>query len=430
MFVGCPPVAAEQSFVVPRGVRSVRVVAVGARGGRGGAAHAGNPGFGGPGAVATADLFVSPGMTLYVWVGGVGGSYPAGAVGQLSGGFNGGAPGGAAVGSTASTGSGANSGGGGGGGASDVRTCSVSDRRCDTLASRLLVAGGGGGGGGGNYFNDFSLGGVGGAAGTDADGGDGAPPYLGTGGGKGATRAAGGSAGGEGAAAGAIGAGGHGASASPPAPFQPGAGGGGGGGLYGGGGGAAGGDVQSAGAGAGGGSSFGPSGATFRTARPLYAPSEIAASVTISYAAPLAARAPLVTITRPRAGQVIHRFVGTGNNRKRRQLVVAGRAKDPSGVRGVALSIERLPRRTASAGARRCRWLHHTRGLVRARCDRPPPLTAKLRAGGSWTYRVPRRIKLPAGRYRVSAFGKNNAGTFGNAAPRRSRVIAFRLSKR
>ena len=183
------------------------------------------------------------------------------------------------------------------------------------------------------------------------------------------------------------------------------------------------------GAGAGGGSSFGPSGATFRSARPLYAQSELAASVTISYAPPPAARPPLVTITRPRAGQVIHRFVGAGNDRERRQLVIAGRANDPTGVQGVALSIERLPRRTASAGAGRCSWLHRTRGLVRARCDRPPPLTAKPRAGGSWTYRVPRRIKLPAGRYRVSAFGKNNAGTFGNAAPRRSRVIAFRLSQ-
>ena len=39
-----------------------------------------------------------------------------------------------------------------------------------------------------------------------------------------------------------------------------------------------------------------------------------------------------------------------------------------------------------------------------------------------------RRIKLPAGRYRISAFGKDNEGASGDSAPRRSRDITFRMS--
>ena len=427
--VGCPSIGAEQSFVVPRGVTTLRVVAIGARGGFGGLGPPnGNPGPGGLGAIVSASIRVTPGMRLFVLVGGIGADHPRGAS-PGAGGFNGGGLGSGAPGATATFGSG---GGGGGGGASDVRTCSISDRSCDTLASRLIVAGGGGGGGGGNQFNDFSPGGGGGDAGTDADGGDGEPPSLGfggvLGGGGGATRIAGGSAGGAGAGAGTRGAGGSGGPANEPSPSPPGGGGGGGGGLYGGGGGAAGSDSMSAGAGGGGGSSFGPSGATFRPASPLLITGSLPPpSVTIAYAPP-PATPPSVVITRPRSGEVLRRFAGTGTNRARRRLLITGRARDASAVQSVALSIERLPRRTASGDAKRCVWLHHTRGLRAGRCDRPSPLIARLSAGGSWRYRVARRIKLPAGRYRVSAVGQDDEGAFGNAAPQRSRVITFRLS--
>jgi hypothetical protein len=61
--------------------------------------------------------------------------------------------------------------------------------------------------------------------------------------------------------------------------------------------------------------------------------------------------------------------------------------------------------------------------------ERPPPLIATLRATTSWTYRLSKRIKLSAGRYRVSAYGKNTPGVFGNSAPRRARIVTFRLSQ-
>ena len=112
------------TFTVPAGVKTIHVVAVGAPGGNG------NVGFdGGRGGVATADVAVTPGQTLNVFVGGKGidGSKKAG---PSQGGFNGGGE----------SEIGAN---GGGGGASDIRTGGAAD-----LETRLVVAGGGGGGGG------------------------------------------------------------------------------------------------------------------------------------------------------------------------------------------------------------------------------------------------------------------------------------------
>ncbi len=129
----------EHQFAVPAGVTSVTTTAVGGQGGSD--FGLGKPG--GLGAVATGSLGVTPGQVIFAEVGILGG-----AAGQLIPGF---------------TDSGA------GGGESDVRTCPTSGNQpCpagSTLASRLVVAGGGGGTG------DF--GGAAGNAGTTANGGDG-----------------------------------------------------------------------------------------------------------------------------------------------------------------------------------------------------------------------------------------------------------------
>jgi len=111
------------TFTVPAGVTSVHVVAIGAPGGDRG------PVKGGRGATATADLVVTPGQILGVFVGGPGGT---GEEEGNAGGFNGGGKGGDARGLA----------GGGGGGASDVRVGGP-----ESLAGRLVVAAGGGGAG-------------------------------------------------------------------------------------------------------------------------------------------------------------------------------------------------------------------------------------------------------------------------------------------
>jgi hypothetical protein len=123
---------------------------------------------------------------------------------------------------------------------------------------------------------------------------------------------------------------------------------------------------------------------------------------------------PAVRITRPRSGASVS---GHG-------LVVRGRASDASGVRGVALRIQRLPR---TAG--RCTWLDPVSGLGRASCSAPPSLLARLRPGGSWTYRVPTRIALSAGRYRVTAYGTDETGISGNSARASARNVTFRVRR-
>ncbi len=211
--VTCTYTAQGQSqFDVPAGITSVTATAVGAQGG----ADFGSGTPGGLGAVASGTLSVTPGQVLFVEVDVLGG-----AGGSVSSGFTD---------------------GGVGGGESDVRTCPTSGGQpCpagSTLASRLVVAGGGGGTG------DF--GGPAGNAGTTGDGGNGASSggKFDGGGGGGATESAPGTAGaacigGDTGAPGAAGATGGGAGgAGGDSDSTDGTGGGGGGaGWYGGGGG-------------------------------------------------------------------------------------------------------------------------------------------------------------------------------------------------
>jgi len=246
-----PSTGVEQVFTVPTGVHTVHVRAVGGHGGTGGNESLINGGFG---AVAVADLAVSPGQTLYVEVGLNGGDGTVDVAG--AGGFNGGAAGGLGIGQSP------DGAGGGGGGATDVRTRPRSDS--ETLSSRVIVAGGGGGGGATSpTASSESFGGNGGAAGQ-------AGSTAGGGGGGGAGTASAGGAGGSttgfggpGAVSGSEGVGGAGGYAiCTPNAYGCATGGGGGGGWYGGGGGGAAADDNSAGGGGGGGSSHFGAGTT------------------------------------------------------------------------------------------------------------------------------------------------------------------------
>ncbi|HEX3459106.1 MAG TPA: glycine-rich protein [Candidatus Baltobacteraceae bacterium] len=218
---------AEQMFKVPSGVKSIIVDAVGAAG-------AGNRRLGAPpvrGGRIRAKIPVTPGETLYVFVGGR----------WSIGGFNGGGSGGC-------TGSGARN---AGGGASDVREGG------DDLSNRVVVAGGAGGGGerkghggfGGDLIGESGhdgghrglRGGHGGNGGTQSQGGAGG---------------AGGVPSGNAGSAGTLGAGGSGGSGDSDIHC----GGGGGGGYYGGGGGGSGSQSEgSVGGGSGGGGGGGSS---------------------------------------------------------------------------------------------------------------------------------------------------------------------------
>ena len=115
----------EQTLTVPAGVTSLSVDAVGAAGANTNYSNNTDIAYGGKGADVTGQITVTSGENLFIEVG-VGGG-PGGSV--VTG--RGGVPGGA------------------GGGESDVRTCSGVSNNCPggvgSLATRLIVAGGGGG---------------------------------------------------------------------------------------------------------------------------------------------------------------------------------------------------------------------------------------------------------------------------------------------
>ena len=154
---------AEQQFTVPAGVTAVTIQTFGAQGGT----LANGVNASGEGGSITATIPVTPGETLFVYVGGQGGDASSGIPG--TGGFNGGGDGGDA----ATTGVGA-----AGGGASDVR------QGGNTLNDRVVVAGGGGGGNldgpgwEGGYPDGLSITGAGGG-GTQTSGGAGGPGRYG-----------------------------------------------------------------------------------------------------------------------------------------------------------------------------------------------------------------------------------------------------------
>ena len=273
----------ESSFIVPAGVTSITATAVGAQG----RSDFFNNGSGGLGAQATATIAVTPGETLYLEVnvlGGRGGSTTRPV--QL---------------------------GGNGGGESDVRTCpAVGTCAGTTLASRLLVAGGGGGAG--------SFGPNGGNAGAPSPAGDGGSPASGfnAGGGTGATATTAGTGGGgvEGALTGGNGdpAGGAGGSGADTGVDSGEGGGGGGAGWFGGGGGGSGGLNRDNGGSGGGGSSHADvsvTGATFSQATSGQTP-----SVTLTFAAPALTTTPSPTTATLPAGATLRdsAVLSGGNN--------------------------------------------------------------------------------------------------------------------
>jgi hypothetical protein len=245
----------ETLFTVPQNVSSITATAVGASGGTA-LFSSPSPGLG---AVAKGTIAVTPGESLYLEIDVLGG-----AAGRESFLVDAGA----------------------GGGESDVRTCSSSGSCASgtTLASRLLVAGGGGGAG------DF--GGAGGNAGTTGDAGNGGQGTLGfafAGGGGGATTTGpggggascgdGGSDGSPGASAG--GAGGAGGNANTNTGPS---GGGGGAGWFGGGGGGGCASPVNCGGSGGGGTSGAASSVTSTSF--TQATSSEAPSVTLTFTAP------------------------------------------------------------------------------------------------------------------------------------------------
>jgi hypothetical protein len=163
--------------------------------------------------------------------------------------------------------------------------------------------------------------------------------------------------------------------------------------------------------------------------------------------------APTVAITKPKANQKIPLVTKTTKTvtkqgkktrkttSKRTRLAFGGTAKDPSGVSAVFITLERLSvapaKKTTKKKARtsaakttktkRCIWLDPKDGFVSRPCDKPVLIRTGVRTG-TWAYRLATKIKPVAGSYRLSVYGTDGAGAFGNSAPARNRVVRFTLT--
>jgi hypothetical protein len=159
---------------------------------------------------------------------------------------------------------------------------------------------------------------------------------------------------------------------------------------------------------------------------------------------------PAVTITKPFANQRVKltttrtRTV-TRDGVKRKvttkrttRLGFGGVAKDKSGVAFVLLTLEKLGGSSSAAAAKagqpsskaQCTWFDAKKGLLRRSCRKPVLIAAKLGAGDAWTYNVSPKVKQPSpGQYRVSVYGSDRSGAYGNSAPENDRVVRFRLTK-
>jgi hypothetical protein len=134
--------------------------------------------------------------------------------------------------------------------------------------------------------------------------------------------------------------------------------------------------------------------------------------------------APTVAITRPKPRATIARLAKKrkgAKQRKRARISFAGTAQAATDVRSVVVTIEKL-----GVSTKTCTWLDRKKGLVKAPCAQPVLIAARL-GPGTWTYTVAGSIKLPKGSYRVSAYGTDGGGTFGNAAPAKRRIVRFTL---
>lgn len=134
--------------------------------------------------------------------------------------------------------------------------------------------------------------------------------------------------------------------------------------------------------------------------------------------------APAVVITKPKAKATIALLAKRRKGqtkRTRAKISFAGTARAAAGVKSVTLTIEKI-----GSTRKTCTWLDKKKGLVKAACAQPVFINAKLKPR-AWSYTVARSIELVKGAYRVSAYGTDNGGAFGNSVPTKRRVVRFTL---
>ena len=131
---------------------------------------------------------------------------------------------------------------------------------------------------------------------------------------------------------------------------------------------------------------------------------------------------------------------------KRVKIGFAGTAADASGIKGVLFAVQKIsttvskPKKKATkktaakakssqSTAAKCKWLNPKKGIVLKSCSRPSLLLAKLGASGTWSYNLSSKIKLGAGKYRITVVGIDNSGAAGNSASPADAIHTFTLTK-
>ena len=144
---------------------------------------------------------------------------------------------------------------------------------------------------------------------------------------------------------------------------------------------------------------------------------------------------PAVAIVKPKSKQTFRTFTTTTKTvtkngkkvktrkRARTKIQIAGLSKAASGtMQRVLVTLQK----TGSTGGSKtkCRFYDASKGLRLVSCSKPKLITARLvkdSAGGEWTYNVPTTRPLSPGRWKISAYGVDTTGAFGNSAPRAPR---------
>lgn len=157
---------------------------------------------------------------------------------------------------------------------------------------------------------------------------------------------------------------------------------------------------------------------------------EVAVTFTLANGTP-----PAVAIVKPKSKQTFRTFTTTTKtvtrngkkvktkSRKRTKIQIAGLSKAASGnIQRVLLTLQK----TGSTGSKtKCRFYDAKKGLRLVSCSKPKLITARLvknGEGGAWTYNVPTTRPLSTGTWKVSAYGVDTTGAFGNSAPKGASV--------
>ena len=152
--------------------------------------------------------------------------------------------------------------------------------------------------------------------------------------------------------------------------------------------------------------------------------------------------APAVAIVKPKSNQTFRTYTTTTKTvtkngkkvkrktRKRTKIIIAGLSKASSGTMSRVLVV--LQKTNSTKSKTKCRYYDARKGLLYVSCSRPRLITARLvkdSKGGEWTYGVPLKRPLSRGRWKVSAYGIDSTGAFGNSADAKAASFSFSVKK-